>query len=312
MSNSRQHGGTRWRSSLSTARGAEFDAEPDTPLLWVLREQLGLTGTKYGCGVAQCGACTVHIDGVPTRTCVLPVSTRRARAQKIVDDRRPVADGIAPAAEGLGRARRAAMRLLPVRHDHGGGGAAQGQAEADRCRHRRGDDQHLPLRHLQPRARRDQGRAPAACQGSRACDPARRREHDMTDRRLAAPVPRHVGRRGRRPGRRHSTFRSPARASAQAQRRRAGRDQRLGRRQARRHGRDPHRALRDGPGHAHRPRAARRRGARLRLGQGDHRIPDARRRTSRATASGATSPPAAAAASASRRNTCARAARPRG
>lgn len=53
----------------------EFDAEPDTPLLWVLREQLGLTGTKYGCGVAQCGACTVHVDGTPTRSCVRPVST---------------------------------------------------------------------------------------------------------------------------------------------------------------------------------------------------------------------------------------------
>jgi isoquinoline 1-oxidoreductase alpha subunit len=51
------------------------DAEPDTPLLWVLREQLGLTGTKYGCGIAQCGACTVHLDGVPTRSCVRPVST---------------------------------------------------------------------------------------------------------------------------------------------------------------------------------------------------------------------------------------------
>ena len=51
------------------------DAEPDTPLLWVLREQLGLTGTKYGCGVAQCGACTVHIDGVATRSCVRPVSS---------------------------------------------------------------------------------------------------------------------------------------------------------------------------------------------------------------------------------------------
>jgi isoquinoline 1-oxidoreductase alpha subunit len=51
------------------------DAEPDTPLLWVLREQLGLTGTKYGCGIAACGACTVHIDGVPTRSCVRPVST---------------------------------------------------------------------------------------------------------------------------------------------------------------------------------------------------------------------------------------------
>ena len=53
----------------------EHDAEGDTPLLWVLREQLGLTGTKYGCGLAQCGACTVHIDGVPTRSCVRPVST---------------------------------------------------------------------------------------------------------------------------------------------------------------------------------------------------------------------------------------------
>ena len=53
----------------------QFEAEDDTPLLWVIREQLGLTGTKYGCGVAQCGACTVHIDGVPTRSCVRPVST---------------------------------------------------------------------------------------------------------------------------------------------------------------------------------------------------------------------------------------------
>jgi isoquinoline 1-oxidoreductase alpha subunit len=58
------------------------DAEPDTPLLWVLREQLGLTGTKYGCGIAQCGACTVHIDGVPTRSCVRPVSSIGA-AEKI-------------------------------------------------------------------------------------------------------------------------------------------------------------------------------------------------------------------------------------
>tara|TARA_R110002073_G_scaffold287367_1_gene452107 strand:+ start:610 stop:1074 length:465 start_codon:yes stop_codon:yes gene_type:complete len=52
----------------------EVDVEGDTPLLWVLREQLGLTGTKYGCGIAQCGACTVHIDGVAQRTCVYPVS----------------------------------------------------------------------------------------------------------------------------------------------------------------------------------------------------------------------------------------------
>ena len=50
------------------------DVEPSTPLLWVLREQVGLTGTKYGCGVAQCGACTVHIDGAAVRSCSFPVS----------------------------------------------------------------------------------------------------------------------------------------------------------------------------------------------------------------------------------------------
>ncbi len=50
------------------------DAAPDTPLLWVLRDHLGMTGTKFGCGMALCGACTVHIDGAPTRSCVLPLS----------------------------------------------------------------------------------------------------------------------------------------------------------------------------------------------------------------------------------------------
>ena len=53
----------------------EADVEPDTPLLWVLRDSLGITGPKFGCGVAQCGACTVHIDGAPKRSCVTPVSS---------------------------------------------------------------------------------------------------------------------------------------------------------------------------------------------------------------------------------------------
>ncbi|MDF2974559.1 MAG: (2Fe-2S)-binding protein [Microvirga sp.] len=61
----------------------QVDAEPDTPLLWVIREQVGLTGTKYGCGVAQCGACTVHVDGVATRSCSLPISAVTSE-QKIV------------------------------------------------------------------------------------------------------------------------------------------------------------------------------------------------------------------------------------
>lgn len=52
----------------------EVDVAEDTPLLWVLRDHLGLVGTKYGCGVAQCGACTVHFDGMATRSCLLPVS----------------------------------------------------------------------------------------------------------------------------------------------------------------------------------------------------------------------------------------------
>jgi len=50
------------------------EVEPDTPLLWVLRDTLGMTGTKYGCGIAQCGACTVHIDGVATRSCSVPLA----------------------------------------------------------------------------------------------------------------------------------------------------------------------------------------------------------------------------------------------
>lgn len=52
----------------------EVDAPPDTPLLWVLRDTLGLTGTKYGCGIAVCGACTVHVNGNPMRSCTLPIS----------------------------------------------------------------------------------------------------------------------------------------------------------------------------------------------------------------------------------------------
>ena len=55
-------------------RNHEVDVDPSTPLLWAIREHVGLTGTKYGCGIAQCGACTVHIDGAPRRSCALPVS----------------------------------------------------------------------------------------------------------------------------------------------------------------------------------------------------------------------------------------------
>jgi len=59
----------------------EVDADPEMPLLWVLRDLLGLTGTKYGCGEALCGACTVHVDGMPMRSCVTPV--RRAAGKQV-------------------------------------------------------------------------------------------------------------------------------------------------------------------------------------------------------------------------------------
>jgi isoquinoline 1-oxidoreductase subunit alpha len=62
-----------------------LDAPPDMPLLWVLRDILGMTGTKFGCGIAQCGACTVHIDGKSVRSCVLPVSAIRDRAVTTIE-----------------------------------------------------------------------------------------------------------------------------------------------------------------------------------------------------------------------------------
>jgi len=55
-------------------RSMDVDVNPSTPLLWAIREQVGLTGTKYGCGIAQCGSCTVHVDGKAVRSCIMPVS----------------------------------------------------------------------------------------------------------------------------------------------------------------------------------------------------------------------------------------------
>ena len=73
----------------------DLDVEPDTPLLWVLREQAGLTGAKYGCGLGLCGACTVHIDGVAIRSCAMPVSALQPN-QKIVTIEGLSADGSHP------------------------------------------------------------------------------------------------------------------------------------------------------------------------------------------------------------------------
>ena len=72
----------------------EVDALPDMPLLWVLRDLLGLTGTKFGCGMAQCGACTVHLDGAPRRACVTPVSTAVGKSITTIEGLSP--DGSHP------------------------------------------------------------------------------------------------------------------------------------------------------------------------------------------------------------------------
>jgi isoquinoline 1-oxidoreductase alpha subunit len=68
---------------------ARVTAEPDTPLLWVLREELGLTGTKFGCGIAVCGACTVHLDGRAVRSCVVPLAEAAGRAVTTIEGLAP-------------------------------------------------------------------------------------------------------------------------------------------------------------------------------------------------------------------------------
>jgi aerobic-type carbon monoxide dehydrogenase small subunit (CoxS/CutS family) len=73
----------------------DLDVEPDAPLLWVLRDELGLTGTKFGCGIAQCGACTVHVDGTAQRSCSVPMSAVNGRSITTIEGLSP--DGRHPA-----------------------------------------------------------------------------------------------------------------------------------------------------------------------------------------------------------------------
>ena len=71
------------------SKAVNVEAEPDTPLLWVIREHLKLTGTKFGCGIAQCGACTVHVDGEPTRSCSVQVSDIRGKRVTTIEGLSP-------------------------------------------------------------------------------------------------------------------------------------------------------------------------------------------------------------------------------
>ena len=107
-----------------------LDVDPSTPLLWVIRDHLGLTGTKYGCGMAQCGACTVHIDGEAVRSCVAPVSRAAGKAVTTIEGLS--SDLSSPFATRLDRRGRAAVRLLPVGTAHECGGAAARETTAHR------------------------------------------------------------------------------------------------------------------------------------------------------------------------------------
>ena len=271
------------------------DVEEDTPLLWVLRDTIGLTGTKYGCGIAQCGACTVHVDGVAMRSCSIPAA---ALAGKQITTIEAIADQrqAQRRAAGLARQRRAAMRLLPERHDHGGDGAAQAEAQADRRRHRCSDHQYLPLRHLSADPRGHSCRCQRVTEAAMTYMPRINRRSFVVGAAAAGG--------GLALGLRLPFGPKPLAPPT------AARGQCLGGDPSGRQRGDPRRPLRDGPGHAHGPRPARFRRARMRLVES--RRPNSRRpgRTSPASACGAISRPAAARASASRTNMSARAAPP--
>ena len=95
------------------------DVDGDMPLLWVLRDVLGMTGTKFGCGIAQCGACTVHLDGEPTRSCVTAVGDAAGKADHDDRGRRRIARRQGDPA-GLAGSGSGPVRLLPVGPDHVG------------------------------------------------------------------------------------------------------------------------------------------------------------------------------------------------
>ena len=149
----------------------QVDVPVDMPLLWVLRDVVGLTGTKFGCGMALCGACTIHLDGQPIRSCVTPVAAAVDKRVTTIE-----AIGRPPRGKkvqaGLDRPGSRPVRLLPVRPDHVGRRAPGEQSEPQRRRYRCGHvRQHLSLWHVSAHPRRDQagsaGRLKRLTQGAR-------------------------------------------------------------------------------------------------------------------------------------------------
>ena len=132
------------------------DVDGDTPLLWVLRDVLGMTGTKFGCGMALCGACTVHVDGVATRSCITPVDSsarRRSRRSRRSARRRPAPRSRRPGST----ARSPQCGYCQSGQIMSATALLASNPQPDRCRHRRRDvRQHLPLRHLRAHSRSHQ------------------------------------------------------------------------------------------------------------------------------------------------------------
>ena len=136
----------KFRLTVNATR-REVDAEPDTPLLWVLRDRLGLCGTKYGCGVGVCGACTVLEGGKEVRSCQVPVEAAAGRRFTTIEGLS--GDGVAPLPAGVARRGRLPVRLLPARDDPGRGGAPREIRPAVRRRGgRRLLRARLPVREL--------------------------------------------------------------------------------------------------------------------------------------------------------------------
>ncbi len=111
------------------------DADGDTPLLWVLRDVLGMTGTKFGCGAGLCGACTVHVDGVPTRSCITSIDSVGGAAVTTIEAIGATEFGDANS-EGVARPGGGSVRLLPVGSDHVRCSAVGRQPAPDGLRHR--------------------------------------------------------------------------------------------------------------------------------------------------------------------------------
>ena len=153
------------------------DVAPETPLLWVIRDQLGLTGTKFSCGIAQCGACTLHIDGQPVRSCSVPVSAAAGKAVTTIE-------GLSP--DGTHPVQLAWMELDVPQCGYCQSGMIMSVVallnetpKSDRCGDRRRDHQCVPLQHVSPHPQGDPTWPPPGCR--------RREDTLMIDNDLTTP-----------------------------------------------------------------------------------------------------------------------------